>query len=98
MSTTIETILREILSNASGNKIHVRMEMPYDWGVTLSGEIDDNDIAVSHEFDFAKYATEFKKNHSSCKYNIIDFTLTKNGQYEEKPIYDAAFQDAQDKL
>lgn len=98
MSTNIETILREILTSASGNKIHVRMEMPYDWGVTLSGEIDGNDIAVSHEFDFAKYATEFKKNHSSEKFNIIDFTLTKNGQYEEHPIYDAAFQEAQDKL
>ncbi len=98
MPVNIEKILRDALTEAKGNEIHVRMEMPYDWGVTLSGEIDGKDISVPNEMDFAKYAAEFKAAHATEKFNIIDFRFSKTGKFSEKAVYDADFQKAQDAL
>lgn len=98
MSDKMKNILQEQLKAANGNEIHIRMEMPYDWGVTLSGEIDGKDISVQNDFEFAKFASEYRKTHSTEKVNIIDFNLDVNGKYSENPRFDEEFQKAQDAL
>lgn len=94
----IKRILEQILSEEKGKKLHIRMEMPYTWGVTLSGEVDNKDINVSHEFEFAKYATQYRKDNPEEKCNIIDFILEDNGNFQQIPRYDAEFQKQQDLL
>ncbi len=98
MATDIKKIVEQILAEANGEKIHIRMEMPYTWGVTLTGEVDDTDIKVTHEYDFAKYANEFRTAHPETKCNIIDFSMTKKGNFKEIPRYDDEFQKEQDAL
>lgn len=94
----LKTILAGILKREKGKTIHIRMEMPYTWGVTLSGEVDDKDIAVSDEMAFAQYAEEYRKSHPDEKVNIIDFTLKKRGVFSELARFDEAFQKEQDEL
>ena len=94
----MKNILRDQLNATNGNEIHVRMEMPYNWGVTLSGEIDGKDISVQNDFEFASYAVEYRQAHPQDKVNIIDFLLNKKGNYTEKAYFDAAFQQEQDAL
>ena len=94
----LKTILAGILKREKGKMIHIRMEMPYTWGVTLSGEVDDRDVAVSDEMTFAQYAEEYRKTHPDEKVNIIDFSLKKNGAYSEVARFDEEFQKEQDEL
>ena len=94
----LKTILAEILKRENGKTIHVRMEMPFTWGVTLSGEVDSRDIAVSDEMAFAQYAEEYRESHPDEKVNIIDFTLKKNGTFSEHARFDEEFQKEQEEI